>query len=400
MPGVRSLSLRSFMPPRVAFFLATSGHSGVDRLMGHLLPAVARRGYQVDLLRVRRHGPAIDDPAVRIVDLRTAHVYTALPALLRYLRREHPRVLLSDKDRVNRVALLARALSGVDTRQVLRSGTTVSRDLASRRPLDRWLQRASMSGLYRYAQSVIVPSRGAAADLARYTGLALGRITVVPNPVVSRALLDAASAPPPHPWFEPGQPPVILGVGELCARKDFETLLRAFARLRRERDCRLLILGEGRLRHRLEALGHTMGVADDLALPGFQPHPYPYLAHSALLASSSRWEGLGVALVEALALGTPVVSTDCPSGPREILKDGLYGPLVPVGDVEALADAIRRTLDKPPPRSLLKEAAAPYEVESATSAYLRAMGLAEFIDRDLGGRVNPVQSPSCPGAPP
>jgi glycosyltransferase involved in cell wall biosynthesis len=364
-------------PPRIACFLSTSGHSGVDRLARHLLPALVGRGYRVDLLKVREHGPHLEhcDPAPRIVDLGTAHTLLALPAVVRYLRRERPAVMLSDKDRVNRLALAARALAGVPTRLILRSGITISVDLASRGALDRWVQRRSMGLLYRFADRVLVPSLGAADDMTAYTGLERARIQAVPSPVVPARLFDEPLPVPDHPWFAPGQPPLILSVGELCGRKDFATLIRAFARLRARRPVRLMILGEGRHRERLLALAANLGVKEDVALPGFVPQPYSYMAHAALFAFSSRWEGLPFVPVEALAVGTPVVSTDCPSGPREILDNGRYGPLVPVGDDAALAEAMRATLDDPLPREVLQRAARRFEIEAATSAYLDAMGL-------------------------
>ncbi|MGQ9659179.1 MAG: glycosyltransferase [Thermochromatium sp.] len=364
-------------PPRIACLFSTSGHSGVDRLARHLLPALVRRGYRVDLLKVRKHGPHLEhcDPAPRIVDLGTTHTLLALPAVVRYLRRERPTVMLSDKDRVNRLALAARALAGTPTRLILRSGITISVDLASRGALERWVQRQSMRHLYRFADRVLVPSLGAADDMAAYTGLERARIRAVPSPVVPSPLFEASLPIPDHPWYAPEQPPLILSVGELCGRKDFATLLRAFARLRARRPARLMILGEGRHRERLLALAKSLGVEDDFALPGFVPQPYAYMAHAALFAFSSRWEGLPFAVVEALAVGTPVVSTDCPSGPREILDGGRYGPLVPVGDDVALAEAMRTTLADPLPRAMLQQAARRFEIETATSAYLDAMGL-------------------------
>jgi len=188
---------------RIACFFSTSGHSGVDRAAKHLIPALARRGYQVDVLKVRRHGPTLDEvPAgVRIIDLGSRHTYFCLPAIVRYLRRYRPVVMLSDKDRVNRTALLARLLSGVATRVVLSSGTTISIDLASRDPLERWIQRTSMGRLYPFADQVIVTSRGVADDMADYTGLARQRIRVVPSPVVSAALFDSDIPSPAHPRF-------------------------------------------------------------------------------------------------------------------------------------------------------------------------------------------------------
>jgi glycosyltransferase involved in cell wall biosynthesis len=376
--------------PRVACFFSTSGHSGVDRAAKHLIPALARRGYAVDLLKVRRHGPHLDPelgetPAgVRVIDLGSRHTYACLPALVRYLRRERPAAMLSDKDRVNRTALLARALARVQTRLVLSSGTTISIDLATRGPVERWVQRNSMGRLYSFADLVIVTSAGVADDMAAYTGLPRGLIRVVPSPVVPTSLFAEAQSRPDHPWF--GQPgwPLVLSAGELCGRKGFDTLLRAFARVRARRPCRLMILGRGGAREALLGLAAELGVAEDFALPGFVPHPYAWMAHADLFAFSSRWEGLGFVLIEALAVGTPVVSTDCPSGPREVMDGGRFGHLVAVDDDEALAAAMMATLDTPLPAATLRQAARPYEIEASTDAYLDALGLPHHPGVGLG----------------
>jgi glycosyltransferase involved in cell wall biosynthesis len=365
------------MATDLAIFLATSGHSGVDRLARNLVPALARRGYRVDLLKVRGHGPNLGEvpEGVRVIDLGTSHVYPSLPPLVRYLRQERPASLFCDKDRVNHTALLARKLAGVPTYLTLSMGTTVSIDLAGRGAWHRWKTRLSMGRWYAHADNVIVTSAGVADDMAAYTGLARDHIQVVPCPVVPAAAFAGDFPRPGHPWFAPGQPPLIIGLGELSGRKDFATLLRAFAALRQERPCRLMILGKGRQRETLLELAGQLGVADDLALPGFVDNPLGYLAHGSLFAFTSRWEGLGFALIEALAVGVPSVSTDCPSGPREILADGRYGPLVPVGDEVALARAMAETLANPMPKAVLQEAARPYEIEAATTAYAAALNL-------------------------
>lgn len=363
---------------RIAIFLSTSGHSGVDRAMKHLIPALAARGYAVDLLKVRGHGPNLAEvPAgVRVVDTGASTTYLALFALVRYLRRERPAVLLADKDKVNRTALLARWLAGARaTRLVLSSGTTISVDLQHRGAFERWLQRTSMGRLYRHADLVIVTCADVADDMAAYTGLARSHIRPVASPVVPSALFAARPSPPDHPWFAPGAPPVILGVGELSARKDFETLIRAFARLRAQRSCRLVIVGCGKRLDALRALAQELGVAADVDFPGFRGDVYAFMAHAAVFAMTSRWEGLGFVLIEALACGTPCVATNCPSGPREILQDGYYGPLVAVGDDAALAAALAQLLERPPAREQLQRAARPYEIEAATDAYLQAFAL-------------------------
>ena len=357
---------------RLALFAATSGHSGVDRVLRNLVGQFDAWGLGVDLLRIRGHGPRIDLPpvtGVRPVDLDTAHVNGALPALVRYLRRVRPAALLTDKDRVNRIAIIARALAGVDTRLTVRLGTTVSVNLADRGRLERMVQRASMRHLYPRADAVLVPSAGVADDLAAYAGIERGHIHVVQSPIVTPRLAEMAAQPVSHPWLAPGQPPVILGVGELGFRKDFATLVRAFARVRRQRPCRLVILGRGRRKAELEGLVGELGVAADFDLPGFHPNPYAFMARAGLFVLSSRWEGMPVVLVEALACGTPVVATDCPSGPAEVLAGGHCGALVPVGDDAAMAAAITHWLGRRPEPDALEQTVAPYRIEVSARAY-------------------------------
>lgn len=362
----------------IAIFAATSGHSGVDRVIGNLVRQFSAWGLTVDLLKVRNHGPNLSAEGprgVRVVDLGSTHVNTSLPALVRYLRRERPRALLTDKDKVNRIAILARALARTDTRLAVRIGTTVSVNLASRGAFERRLQRTSIGSLYPMADRVIVPSAGAANDLAHYTGLSRDHIQVVASPIVTPELARRASEPVEHPWLGDPERPLVLGVGELGYRKDFETLLRAFALVRRKRSCRLIVLGRGRRRDALMALAAELGVAEDLDLPGFHPNPIGFMARADLFVLSSRWEGMPVVLIEALAVHTPVVSTDCPSGPREMLRDDGLGTLVPVGDVEAMAGAIRCWLDAPRPGGDFERVVAPYRVEVSACAYLEVLGV-------------------------
>lgn len=364
-------------PTDFAFFLATSGHSGVDRLMANLIREIARRDYRIDLLQVREHGPYIDPlPShVRCIDLGSRHVNGSLPGLIRYLRREKPRSLLSDKDRANRLALAARRLAGARTKITVRIGTTVSANLKDRALTERRLQYASIRHLYPLAHSIVVPSRGAGLDLAGIAGRPLPQLRVLPSPVVTLEFDRLCREPAGHPWLADRNRPLILAVGELCRRKDFATLIRAFHRLPAELDARLMILGEGRHRLKLERMIEKRGLQSCVVLPGFLPNPYPYMARADLFVLSSICEGSPVVLMEALAAGTPVVATDCPSGPREILRNGLLGPLVPVCDPTALALAMKRVLSSPPDRAMLQAAAESYHVEPAADGYIDAMGI-------------------------
>lgn len=364
--------------PDLAILAATSGHSGVDTIVRNLLPELSGAGLHVDVLGVAGHGPYIETPpaGVRLVPLGARHIETALPALVRYLRREQPRVMLSDKDSVNRAAILARALARVDCRLGVRLGTTVSVNLAGKRRWQAMLQRLSIRHLYRRADVVIVPSQGAAEDLARQMGTAPEAITVLPNPIIHAGLDQAAREPIAEPWLEPERDrPVVVAAGSLTPRKDTATLLHAFAALRAKREAHLIIVGEGRCRQSLETLAGALGIRDDVRFTGHLANPYPYLRGADVFAHSSRWEGLGIVLVEALALGTPVVATDCPSGPAEILDGGRLGRLVPVGDAAAMASALQATLDAPPEAGRLRSGVAGYRCDIAAAAYREALGL-------------------------
>ncbi len=362
--------------PVISFFLATSGHSGVDRYSKNLMFALAEKGFKVELLKIKNHGPYLKlfHKNLKVYELNTSHVYSSIFFLIKYLKNRQPQILLTDKERVNRTAILAKLLSRSSTRLFVRMGTTISVDLASRGCFDRWIQKVSIGKLYRFADRVIVSSKGVAEDMSEYTGLPKEHIEVVPCPVIDEAILSKTFPYPDHPWFKPDSPPVILSAGELCKRKDFSTLIKAFKIVKENIDARLVILGKGRLLNKLIKLTHELEIDRYVDFPGFVENPYPYMAHANVFVLSSLWEGLGFVLIEALAVGTPVVSTDCPSGPSEILQNGKYGPLVPPKDHQKMAEAIIKVLKEPPPSDYLKKAVVPYLVNNATERYLKVFG--------------------------
>lgn len=361
--------------PRLALLFATSGHSGVDRIVANLLPELGCIRADFDLLRIQGHGPYPERLPGNVRDrpLAAAHRNTVLPALIQYLRRERPRALLTASHRLNRAALLARRIACPQMRVAIRMGMspTAAAAAVGRRRGARLLR--SMRRWYPQADAVIVPSRGVGRDLLEHAGVADQRLHVIPNPLVNDALFAAAARPLEEPWLEPGEPPVVLAAGALEPRKDFATLLRAFARVRADRPARLVILGRGGERGRLAALAAELGVAAEVRLPGFDPNPYRWMARAAVFVLCSRREGSGAVLAEALACGTPVVAADCPSGPAEILDDGRIGPLVPVGDAEALAHAIERMLDDSPSSERLRAAAEPFRTDVSARHYLAAL---------------------------
>ena len=357
---------------RIAIFVSFSGTGGVERMIMNLTAGLIDRGVNVDVIPVREKSAHLGSlhSAARMVDLESSHTLSSLPGLVRYLRAEKPDALLAAKDRANVIAVLARRIAGVSTRVVLRMGTTVSGALAGRRPLKEHLWYFRMKMLYPLADAVVAVSSGVAKDLEKNAGLSSALVTVIPNPVITTDLVALSEEPIEHPWYRDAGPPVILGVGRLTRQKDFPTLLRAFAAVRKSRSCRLIILGEGRDRSNLESLAKRLGIQEHVSLPGFARNPYPYMKRAAAFILSSLWEGSPNVLTEALALGTPVVSTDCPSGPREVLDHGRFGPLVPMGNPDTLAHAILTVLNAPPEKSLLKSAVAAYTVQESSRKYL------------------------------
>jgi glycosyltransferase involved in cell wall biosynthesis len=364
--------------PPVTVFASFSGAGGVERMLVNLMCGFADRGRRVDLLLAGAESPHLAElpAAVRRIDLGTRHTLAAVPALAAHLRRERPPALLAAKDRAGRAAVIARRLAGSKTRIVLRLGTNLSAAMHGRSPLERGLRYALIRRLYPAIDGIIAVSEGVADDTEAVARYPRERIRVIRNPVVTPALIEAAGAPCPHRWLAAQRDPdipVIVGAGRFQRQKDFPTLIRAFALLRRRRPCRLLLLGDGGGRAALERLVRESGLARDIDLPGFQSPLYPWLAAADLFVLSSAWEGSPNVLTEAMALGTPVVATDCPSGPRELLAGGRHGPLVPLGDPAALADAMDRTLDTPPPAQQLRDAVSEYTREVSAARYLAAL---------------------------
>ena len=223
--------------------------------------------------------------------------------------------------------------------------------------------------LFSGATHFVAVSQGVSDSLANAVGVPREKITTIYNPVVTPDLDDKAVEIADHPWFRDDGAPVLLAVGRLEKEKDYPTLIRAFARLAARRSCRLIILGEGSQRTETEGLIEEFKLTDRVSLPGWVENPFAFMARASLFVLSSRWEGLPTVLVEAMACGCPCVSTDCPSGPAEILQDGEFGVLVPVGDSEALAEAMERVLDDPPDRRLLQQRAAYFSADRAVAAY-------------------------------
>ena len=339
---------------------------GAERVLLTLASALAGTGMAVRLVLVRAEGPYLDDVAhdLRRSILGPQRTRQVLPALVHRLRLQRPRWLITGLTHVNLVGIAARRIAMSGTRILVTEHNRITPDQAV--PGGHWA-RQLMPLVYPMADEIVAVSKGVGQDLVRAARLPSARVRVVHNPVDCRRIAKLAREVAPHPWLVAGGPPVILGVGRLLPQKDFATLLRAFALLRSHRPGRLVILGEGPERERLMTLARELDVERDVLLPGFVANPFAWLGRAWLFVLSSAWEGLPTVLIEALACGTPVVATDCPHGPREILED--LGPLVPVGDANAMEQAMRRMLDAPTERRLLLDRAAAFCPDRVAAIY-------------------------------
>ncbi|MGQ0675173.1 MAG: glycosyltransferase [Rhodospirillales bacterium] len=358
----------------IAFYMPHLRTGGAERVTVNLANHAAARGERALMVLDRRDGALVGalDPGVELAALDAPRTLAALPRLARLLKARRPAVLLSGITYNSPIAILAAKLARSGTRVAAAEHTVLSQELAERGLRDRVAIPPLVNIAYRGAAAILCASAAIADDLARLCHIARARIEVLANPVFGGDAARRAARPAGHPWFEE-KAPVFVAAGRMTPVKGFATLIAAFARVRAERPARLLLLGEGVLRAQLQAEARGLGLSGCVELPGAVDDPMPFFARAAAVVSSSRYEGFGNVLVEAMACGTPVVSTDCPGGPRAILEHGRYGALVPVGDEAALAAAMLAVLDRRPDPATLRAGAERYAVDRAGDAYLERL---------------------------
>jgi glycosyltransferase involved in cell wall biosynthesis len=395
---------------RIALLVEGLSGGGVERTTLKLATGMSARGHDVDLLVAGPPGPLIDEVSVAVNMLflkprstvtarlavlradfagigllarpvllarRLDRVVARLPSLVTYLRRVSPDVLITANFHANLCAIWARSVAGTSSRLILTERMPPSVHFSAARKLRHRTVPHLMHRYYPRADRIVTVSDALGDDLAVFAGLPRELVRTIYNPIVDQDQDSSALAEADHPWLAPGEPPVVLGVGRLAKQKDFETLIHAFAHVRRHRRARLLILGAAKSGSSsavaaadLMGLAHALGVAEDVSLPGFRINPFAYMSRAQVFVLSSRYEGLPAVLVQAMACGCPVVSTDCLTGPREILSNGRFGPLVPVGDSRTMAEAIGRVLDHPLPSAVLRARAAQFSVAASVESYL------------------------------
>jgi len=359
---------------KVALFLPNLEGGGAERTFVELANRFVLLGPAVDLVLVRAEGSYLEevDPEVRLVDLRETRTLFSLLKLHQYIRNKRPDVVISGLDTPNIVNWIACWLAGMPNAAVLTQRSVLTAAWKQSHAFFSWAWIPLIGLVYRRARLVIGNSRGVINDLRRNLGVLAERSTVIPNSVDSLAITRLAKEPLDHAWASDVTTPLILMVASLSKLKDIPTALRAFARLRSVRNCRMVVLGEGSERRKLQELIRELGIYDCVHLLGFDRNPFRWMARAKVLVSSSPSEGCPNVILQALACGLQVVATNGLGGTSEILENGRWGRLVPVGDDQLMADAIADAIDKPLSVDV-RTRASMFDPDRTAKAYLRLL---------------------------
>ncbi len=330
---------------RIAFVLNNLSGGGAERVAVNVANTLASMGHDVTLILNFKRGPYLADvtPEVKILEL-GQRMLRALPKLIMTLRRARFEAVLTVLDQPSIACLLVKPFIGPTKVIVVECNNPLASDAGVTSHVWKAI-RALRAKLYPKADHIIAKSEGIRSALVSNFNCTGAKITAIANPLDLTRVERMKTEPADLVLPETDKRPLLIAVGRLSFQKDFGTLIDAVALLQKRRSVRLVILGEGDLRQELEAKIAQLDLTDSVSLPGFVSNPYALIAQSDAFVLSSRWEGWPNALVEALACGAQVVSTDCESGPREILVDGQFGALVPIGDSPAMADALEKALD-------------------------------------------------------
>ena len=324
---------------RIAIFIPTLQGGGAELSMIALAKGLGARGYSVDLLVKNKRGELSGSiPAnIRLIDFNVPTMRYTLGKLIAYIRNEHPNVIISAMELPN----LSLTLVTIASKQKPKTIITIHNTLSLQPPIyNRIMDRVLFGLMYRFSNKIVCVSDTCAKDTIKYLHLPKTKVFVINNPILNEDIYIKSKESVSYSWFNESDRKRILSIGRLVPQKDHKTLIKAFKFVREVYEAQLIILGEGYLRPDLIQLSESLGLEQDVFLPGFVQNPYSLISQSDVFVLSSIYEGFGNALVEAMALNCPVVSTDCLSGPREILAHGKYGHLVSVGDAQAMADAI------------------------------------------------------------
>ncbi|WP_281658670.1 glycosyltransferase [Halobacillus sp. Cin3] len=373
------------MVNKIGLFLPSLDGGGAEKIMLNISREMANTGMDVDLIVAKNHGAYINHVPhnVNLIDLKCNRMLKSFFKLFKYIKKHRPTAVLTTLESASLIGILANLLTGKKTKLWVRVPNYLSIHATnSDKRIDK-LRPTLARILYKHADGIIAISKGVAKDIANITKINLDDIKVVYNPVSSPGLIKKGSEPTNHKWLEEKSKPVVLAVGRLTKQKNFSLLIRAFKVVQESIEARLVIIGDGEERSKLEDLINNLEISNAVDMPGFKDNPYSYMSKSDLFVLSSKWEGFGNVIVESLALGTPVVSTNCPSGPSEILNHGEYGTLVNDYNTDTLAMEIIKNLkqDLYSKEELVKRSLS-FSSKEITEQYIKLMLGEKYNDKE------------------
>lgn len=350
------------MKKKIIFLIPSLHGGGAERVYTHLLHHIDREKFEPYLMVVNLEGPYVEDiPSdVKIVDLKKRSVKSSLIKLIKEINKIRPSIIMSTLLHLNLTLLFIKPFLKGNPRIIVREANPPS--FSIKELLGTSVFKKLYVKLYKRADHIIAISKDVAEDVIETFNVPKDRVHIIYNPVLVEQIKMKSEEDVNHPWIINKKEPVIISIGRLVEQKDFPTLIKAFAKVIERKKCKLIILGEGPNYSILLELIKELGIEDSVDFLGFVNNPYKYVKNSDLFVLSSKWEGFGMVIIEALAVGTPVVATDCPGGPHEILNNGKFGKIVPVGDIGKMSQAIIEALDEEIDRGRLIKRAMDYDI--------------------------------------
>lgn len=362
---------------KIAIFAQTLNFGGSTRVLLTLAKGFVQHGYDVDLLFVSATGKMVAEvpQEVNLIDFQKKRTLSTVPDLIRYLRNNSPDAFYCHVSHTGLMTIIAKMFSLSNTKVFITVHNTESKASQELHWIKQWGMSMLMCILFPMASQIIAVSQGVAEDIQSYARISGNNVKVIYNPIVTKKLKVDMQKSSNHPWLIHKSKPVVITAARLIHQKDLQSLIVAFKQVLESLDAHLIIVGEGGLRETLIDLTKELAIESHVDFAGYTDNPYSYMKNADLYVLSSRFEGFGNVLVEALACGCPVVSTDCPSGPREILNDGEYGKLVPVNDPDALSTAIIESLSEDHDTPKLQERAEYFSEDRIVGEYLALLTL-------------------------
>ena len=361
------------MKEKLAIFISSFRGGGAEKVAVNLANEFVKCGKSVEIITISNDGPLKVNVSkkVKIISFNKSRAIYALPNLITYLRSEKPSAILTVMDHINIIGILGNLLSQSNTKICISIHTNLHYEFIKNSSAKKKAMLFFIKSLYQKAHKIISVSKSGAKDISMIANIPIDKIDVIYNPILSDDFFKISNKKVEDKWINTVKLPLVISAGRLSEEKDFITLIRAFKLVLNEIDCRLMIFGEGDQKSKLECEIKKLGLCSKIKLKGFVDNLPAYINHSDLFVMTSKVEGFGNVLVEAMALNVPIVSTDCPTGPREILENS--DCLASVGDVEGVAKKMLDSLKGGKALNYSPDRVNDFNINSIVNSYLNLL---------------------------